>query len=155
MTRLIAILALTACAGRHASRLEGRYDLGNPGAGWEGVRPGSADKAWRHADSGATIYADSNCAERFDDDPLDSLLDRLVLGVAQGDPVGEQASTLDDRDALMRAWNGEIDGVPVSVAALVIKKDFCVYDVVYIAPPTAFEQGRAAFETVAAGFRSR
>lgn len=155
MIPLALVLALGGCAGRHASRLEGRYDLGDPGSGWERVRPGGADQAWRNADSGATIYADSNCAERFDDDPLEGLLDRLVLGVAQGPPTREASGTLDGRASLMRVWDGSIDGVAVGVAAAVFKKDFCVYDVVYIAPPSSFEAGFTAFESVTAGFRSR
>lgn len=153
---LAALLIATGCAGnRAARRLEGHYDLGAPGQGWRRVKPGGADEAWVNRQLHATLYADSNCAQRFDDDLLPRLLDRLTLGLGGGDPLREEPRTLDGRDALLRVVDGQMDGVAVRVGALVAKKDFCVYDLVYVAPPGSFDNGWSDFESVISGFRTR
>ena len=69
----LIVLPLVGCAGRQASRLEGRYTLGDPGDGWRSVRPGGADFAWYNESLRATLYGDSNCADRYEDGPLRDL----------------------------------------------------------------------------------
>ena len=155
MRALLLGVVLVGCGGRSAHRLEGRYDLGAPGEGWERVRPGGADQAWVNAGLGGAIYADSNCGERYEDSPLDKLLDSLTAGVTAGAPLREEARTLDGRDALLRVSDGALDGVAVRVAAVVAKKDFCVYDLIYVAPPASFEQGWDGFEAVMSRFHTR
>ena len=150
-----ALLAFGCGGARAARKLEGRYDIGAPGEGWRAVRSGGADHAWNNRDLSATLYVDSNCAERYEDDALDGLLNSLVRGIARGAPLTETPGTLDGRDALTRTWDGALDGVAVRVAASVSKKDFCTYDIVYIAPPSKFDAGLAAMDAVASGFRSR
>lgn len=152
---LSGLLLLAACgAHRGAARLEGQYSLGDPGAGWTRVRPGGADQAWHNSKLGATIYADSNCGERFDDSPLGRLHESLVGGVA-GKPEREETRTLDGREALLRVVDGRVDGVPIRVGAVVLKKDACTYDMVYIASPERFDEGMDAFERVLSAFQAK
>lgn len=138
---------------RKSARAEGRYDLGDPGEGWKVGRPGGADKAWFHPGHGATIYTDSNCGSRYEDSPLPDLVTHLTYGIARGEAVSEQSLRLDERDALMRVYEGALDGVSVKVAALVTKKNRCTYDMLFIAPPVTFDAGWPDFVTVAEGFR--
>jgi hypothetical protein len=154
MRRLLALALAAGCGGHSGRGLEGRYDLGAPGDGWHVVQPGGADKAWYNADLSASIYADSNCGARYDDAPLGRLIDSLSLGVA-GQKVREEARNLDGREALLRVFDGSLDGVAVRVGALALKKDKCVYDVIYIAPPANFDAGEAAFEAVVSAFSAR
>ncbi|MCK6502885.1 hypothetical protein L6R53_05730 [Myxococcota bacterium] len=152
----LALLALPACAGgRHARRLEGRFELGQPGDTWTRVKPGGADQAWYHGGLSASIYADSNCATRFDDRPLDKLAQAAVYGVATSAPLRTEDRTIDGRDGHLRVVDGRIDGVTVRIGVAVLKKDECVYDLVYMAPPTTFDTGWDAFEQVIGGFRTR
>ena len=151
---LLALLLLAGCAGHSGRSLEGRYSVGDPGPGWQQVRPGGADKAWYNADLSAAIYADSNCGARYDDAPLDRLIDSLSLGVV-GQTLREERRTLDGREALLRVFDGQLDGVAVRVGALALKKDRCVYDVIYIAPPTQFDAGDSAFQAVISAFSAR
>jgi len=148
-------LALISCsANRKAKRLEGRFDLGDPGGGWSRVDGGGADQAWFHAGIAGSIYADSNCGERFEDGPLEDLLAHLTAGIARGQHLDEQRLTLDGREAVMRTWDGALDGIAVRVGAAVTRKHECVYDVVYVAPPARFEEGRPAFHAVVGGFQT-
>ncbi len=154
---LLAALGLPAagCAGRKSARLEGAYELGEPGPGWSRVAPGGADRAWWNASLSATIYGDSNCLERYEDSELTALLTHLTFGIAQGEPLRQEPLTLSEREGLLGVWDGALDGVAVRVGAATTKKDACTYDLLYIAPPVTFDKGWSDFESVLAGFRTR
>lgn len=143
------------CAHRKAQRMEGRYALGTPGSDWERMKPGDADRAWFARGLSASIYADSNCASRYEDGKLDDLLTHLTFGVAEGEPTHEEELVLDGRIALVRTWSGSLDGLQVRVGAMVTKKHQCIYDVLYVAPPATFDTGWDAFLSVVHGFGTR
>jgi hypothetical protein len=48
----------------------------------------------------------------------------------------------------------KLDGVPMQYDIYVMKKDGCVYDLVYVAPPARFTAGAADFERFALGLRA-
>jgi hypothetical protein len=50
--------------------------------------------------------------------------------------------------------DAKLDGVRMSYDIYVLKKDQCVYDFVYVAEPSRFEQGAPAFEQFVSGFRT-
>ena len=129
-----------------------RYSLGTPGAGWEAQAPGSADHAWYHPDLSATIYAASACGARFEDGRLEDLSKHLTFGIANGAPIREEHTQLDDRAALIRVWPGALDGVAVQVGTAVTKKNACLYDILYVAPPAHFDRGWTDFVQVVEGF---
>ena len=159
LTLVLCALALGGCLSREArqaKRMEGNFDLGQPGSGWLPVSPGGADKAFRNKDLGAVIYADSNCGVRYEDAPLPKLAMNLTFGVSATEPTQTSTWTLDGRDAYTARTVGALDGVPVAMGVTVLKKDFCVYDLVLIAPPGApFDAAWPAFDAVAQGFRTR
>ncbi len=155
---LCGLALLGACApkagGQGNPSTEGRYRLGDPGRGWERVDAGGADRAWHHAGISGALYADSNCGRRFEDGKLEDLTTHLTFGVARGEPEHSESRTLDGRAALVQITAGEIDGVGVKVGSMVTKKNACLYDVLYVAPPTTFEQGWPAFVALLEGFKA-
>ncbi len=164
MSWVLAAALLLGCAkevpansaqAKNQKKLEGRYAVGIPGEGWAEVKPGGADMAWFHKATGATIYFDSNCKERFDDGKLVALLNHLTLGIARGEPSRQEELMMDGRAALVRAQPGLIDGVKVQLGAVVTKKNSCLYDGLLIASPSTFESHWATFSTVIAGFRTQ
>ena len=158
MKPLLMSLMLMGCAAKahkETKRSEGRYSVGNPDGDWMRVRPGGADKAWFNRTLGATIYFDSNCKSRYDDGRLSDLVTHLTFGLAQGTPIREESMTLDNREALLRVYDGAIDGVSVRVGAMVTKKDLCLYDGLYIASPSAFEDGWGTFVSMLSGFETK
>lgn len=159
--RLLILAVLIGCGSQHKplakgkpSAREGRYSTGSPGKGWAKVGPGGADRAWFNKDTGATIYFDSNCKARFEDKPLSDLITHLTFGMANGEPLRDEPLTLGGRSALLRVYNGEIDGVAVQIGAVVIKKNSCIYDGLYITSPAAFDAEMASFRRVLKGFKS-
>ena len=153
----VGALLLGACAGRGqalARRSEGHYATGAPRTeGWQAVPPGGADQAWWNGALGASIYTDSNCGSRFEDGKLSTLADRLFLGLTSTEVVMEETFALDGRDAVLKVQKGRLDGVWVQVGAVVINKDRCTFDMVYVASPERWAQGDADFRAVYQGFR--
>ena len=159
--RIVSTVALLMGIGcgpkghKEAAKSEGRYNVAVPDSDWVRVRPGGADKAWFSKQLGATIYFDSNCMSRYDDGDLHDLVTHLTFGLAQGDPIRDETLTLDNRSALLRVYDGAVDGVAVRVGAMVTKKDLCLYDGLYIASPAVFEQGWGTFVHMLSGFETK
>jgi hypothetical protein len=53
---------------------------------------------------------------------------------------------------LHRRVVAKLDGVPLALDLYVLKKDECLYDLVYLAPPDSAARGAADFARVVAGF---
>jgi hypothetical protein len=51
--------------------------------------------------------------------------------------------------------SGEIYGVGVKLGSMVTKKNACLYDVLYVAPPATFAQGWPAFLALVNGFEAQ
>jgi len=149
------ILACGPKQSKEARNSHQNYQIPAPPSDWARVKAGGADKAWFNREMSATIYFDSNCKERFEDGSLSDLLTHLTFGLAQDEPLREESMTLDGRDALLRVYDGLLDGVQVRVGAVVTKKNQCLYDGLYIAPPARFEEGWGSFVQVVSGFRTR
>ena len=100
----------------------------------------------------ATVYA--RCGQDGDDVPLTALTKHLIIGFTERKTTEEKLVPLDGREALHTVLDGKLDGVPVSLAIYVLKKDGCVYDLVWVAPPERFQAGIAGFDAFVAGFGS-
>ena len=134
--------------------MEGRYQLGDLPGGWEKQKPGGADRAWFNAALSSTIYTDSNCARRFRDGPLSDLTTHLTAGITTGPPLREETLTLDNRTALLRVYSGRVDGVRLQMGVVVLNKDHCTYDMLYLAPISTFEDGWSDFVGLISGFKA-
>jgi hypothetical protein len=159
----IALAALTTTAGcalfsgdaghLHGNRFEDEhvgYDVGLPGEGWQRVRLATANVAWFHALTGAALLVNSHC-EGVQDAPLSGLAGELMLGMTEREVLEERVLPFAGREALEMTARGKLDGVPRHRALFVLKKDGCVYDVVYDASPTAFDAGLSDFRRVRDG----
>jgi hypothetical protein len=151
-------LLLGGCASksdREARKAEGSYELGEL-PGWERMKnPGGADYAWTKTSIGASIFADSNCGPRYEDSKLEDLVDKQLAGLREGDPLLSEQLTLSDREALRTRQLGRLDGIPVELGVTVLKKHFCTYDVVLIAPRgQPFEEAWADYVGAVDDFRT-
>ena len=131
------------------------YKIHSPGYDWKAVESGGADYAWYNKDLGAIIYIDSNCKESFDDRPLRDSRTSLLSGISQGKAISEQAIFLDGRDALMTTHKARLDGVDINLASVVLSKNHCLYDFLYIAPPHRFSYGLQSFTSTIYSFQTK
>lgn len=152
----LGLLLLSSCvpaAWRKAKAMEGRYTTGAPGEGWEPVTPGAADRAWFNEKLGASIYTDSNCGPRYAEERVEDLATELTVGFRDVTTVKESYVTVDGREGILRVHTGKLDGIRVELGVLVVNKNACNYDFVYISPPEGFDQGWDDYQAVSAGFK--
>jgi len=131
---------------------EATYSFGLPGDGWKPLEQKGSQVAWFNPQLDAAILLDSQCESHGDSD-LAQFTDHLRIDFAQWDVKSQESEKLIGRDALHTVVVASIDGGPQTQLELyVIKKNGCLFDLEYVAPPASFERGRAAFARVVGGF---
>jgi hypothetical protein len=154
---LLAVLflgALAACA--HADSFEGgvlrkgelTVRVGPVPPEWRRVRIDGADLAYRDQPREGSVLFDVRCG-RSADAPLTVLTEHLIMGTTDRDFVHQETLPFDEREALHTLMRAKLDGVPMQYDIYVMKKDLCVFDLVYVAPPAQFTVGAADFERFA------
>jgi hypothetical protein len=151
--------ALAACA--HVDSFEGgvlrkgelTVRVGPIPPGWHRVRIDGADLAYRDQAREGSILFDVRCG-RSADAPLTVLTGHLIMGTTDRDFVHQETLPFDGREALHTLMRAKLDGVPMQYDIYVMKKDLCVFDLVYVAPPARFTGGAADFELFAGGLHA-
>ena len=64
----------------------------------------------------------------------------------------QETVPFDGREAMHTVLDAKLDGVAMSYDVWVLKKDGCVYDLLYLAPRASFARGRGKFELLVRGF---
>ena len=132
------------------------YRIGDVPPGWRRIEIPSADLAFRDDAHEASILVNGRCSGRDIDAPLPVLVRHLMMGTTEEKPLDDDPKPipLDGREALQRLLEAKLDGVVMHYDVFVLKKDACVYDLVYVAPPSHFDGGRAEFDGFARGFHT-
>ena len=141
------LLAFLACIGKKG--IENHYIVEAPSSFWIELPPTSADRAWRNPPQESVIYVKSNCGPYFEDRRLKDSLLSLTRGLPIKETVLTEELRIANRRALFQIIDSEIDGVPFRLAMVVISKNNCLYDFLYIAPPKFFSEGIADFMNTA------
>ncbi len=159
--RFLPLLASIACASGATATLEGgvvhvqgaTFHVGDVPSGWHRVNVDDAALAFRD-EHGSSVLVSARCSVRGDDVPLVALVNQLVLGTTAREYVKEETISLDRREARHSIMKAKLDGVALVWDVYVMKKNGCVYDVVYVALPDKFEGGSTTFEQFAVGLRT-
>lgn len=150
---------LPACAGAGQlrnqiySRGRVRYRIGTLPAAWQ-LHPGRGGDVIFHHPGGGTIAVSAQCPSG-DDVPLDVLTNHLLFGFGAQQQHGRRLFTLDGRQALRTQLRGEMDGVPVELALVVLKKDGCTYDLQLITAPGQLAARQSDFDAFVQGFTTQ
>ena len=123
---------------------------------WRPVHVEGGTLAFRDEPHLASILLDARCYQKDDDVPLLALTDHLVMGTTDRQIATQDTIPFDGRDAMHSRLRAKLDGVAMDYDIFVLKKDGCVYDFVYVAPPAkaADDEGTAAFERFTGTFHS-
>lgn len=135
------------------ARMEASYGVADPGDGWR--RAGQVDGvqvAWHNRDLAGIIQIHSSCTDHGDSS-LDQYTDHLRIDWTAWEVESQKEERLVGRAALRTVVVAELDGVKRKQELVVVKKNGCIFDIRYAAPPETFAQGQAAFGRVVAGFR--
>ncbi len=158
--RLVAFAWLAGCThadGFHDGVLRKgdlTLQLGPVPAGWKRIQVDGGDLAFRDDAREASALLDVRCL-REDDAPLASLTAHLMMGTTDRAIDKQEIVAFDGREALHTLLAAKLDGVPMRYDIYVLKKDGCVHDIVYVAPPERFADGAQAFERFALGLHVR
>jgi hypothetical protein len=123
-------------------------------AGWRSIRVSDADLVFRDAAHEASILVNGRCIPEDGDAPLASLTEHLLMGTTEREFILEETIPLDSREARHTVLNAKLDGVVMGYDIFVMKKNGCVYDLVYVGDPGAMQSGAPTFESFAKGFRT-
>ncbi|ATB29527.1 hypothetical protein MEBOL_002977 [Melittangium boletus DSM 14713] len=138
----------------HVVSKEGvRYRLGALPPGWERVKLPGNDVAWFIEDTGHALSVNATCREH-EDAPLDVLTHHLLEGFTERQAVFHRLEVVDEREALRSHYLAKLDGVPVELMLLVLKKDRCVFDFSYVSPLGRLDSHLAELDAMVLGFHS-
>ena len=121
---------------------------------WTPIQLSGADIAYRDEPAAGTAMLGVHCGRNLDA-PLTILTEHLIMGTTDRDFVAQDVVPFDDREALHTVLRAKLDGVLMEYDLYVTKKDGCVTDLVYVAPPQGFAAGAPDFERFATGLRAR
>jgi len=123
-----------------------------PGAGWAPLEAAPAAVAYRNEQSSASMMVNARCGKDGDDVPLIALTNHLFLMFTDREIIEQEVVPFDDREAMHTLMNAKLDGVPMTYDVWVLKKDGCVYDLLYLAPAATFERAHGSFDALVQGF---
>lgn len=150
------LAGLAACAaGRVADGVYrdagGRFSVRLPAEGWLPQPVEGAALAFRSPALQAGLGLLVEC-ETPEPGALPWVARHLFWGV-QDRRIRERAPlVLRGAAGLRTRLTGRLDGAPVEVEGVTVRHGGCLFDFAYVAPPAAFERGRADFEAFLAGF---
>jgi hypothetical protein len=155
-----ALLALPACVGSGSfvgnvyrdPQVAFRVDPAPPG--WQTINVSDADVVFRDAAHEASILINGRCIPADGDAPLSSLTEHLIMGTTDREYLLEETLPLDAREARHTVLKAKLDGVLMGYDVFVMKKNGCVYDIVYVGAPASMQAGTPSFETFARGFHT-
>jgi hypothetical protein len=134
------------CAGKVC------YRMGALPAGWRVVHFESAAIGFYSQDIGGIIEANASCRDDAEATPLEALTRLLLIGYTDRSVRSQAKVALDEREALRTQVDAKLDGVPMSLELLVMKRNGCIFDLSYAAPPDRFPRGSDDFASFVHGF---
>ena len=150
-----ASVLLAACASTGTYRngvFEGAdvvYRVEAP-RGWTPLSFSGNDLAWG-GPAGEVIAVNAEC-ENHGDPSLLVLTNHLLIGFENRSVIEREELHLAGRGALRTRLSATLDGVPVVMELIVLKKDGCVYDLTYLASPARFDAQLPTYRRVVASF---
>lgn len=132
---------------------KGSYDVGSLPAGWERIKLGKAVVTFYNPSLKSSISTDSFCDQAYNDSPLKSLTRHLFPGLQDQKVMEQEPLTLSGRGALHTVLKATMDGVPVMLSIVVVKKDWCLFDFYLVSEQSYFAQAAVDFEAFYRGFQ--
>ena len=117
---------------------------------WKKVDFADNDVAWL-GPNGTILAMNATCKD-FGDPSLEVLTQHLLMGFTDKQLTERKTFVLDGRDALESTYTAKLDGVPIEITVAVLKKDGCVHDFQYVAPPGKGAEQRAQLDALIDGF---
>jgi hypothetical protein len=138
--------ARRVCAGRVC------YIVGPLDDSWRLVHQESAAAGWFNDRAGAIIASNASCHDDAEAAPLGALTRQLLVGYTERRILDEEMVPFAQREAQRTHLIAKLDGVPMELEIYVLRRDGCVFDLSYAAPPGSFAVAAPDFARFVAGF---
>ena len=131
---------------------KGYYGVGPLPSPWQRIKLGKALVAFRNNPLQSTISTDSFCDQAYNDSSLKALTQHLFAGLQGIKTIDEDSFMLGDRGALRTLIRAKLDGLPVMVDIVVVKKNWCLFDFFLVSAPEKYREAAEDFESFYQGF---
>jgi hypothetical protein len=115
------------------------------------------DVAFQSSRTAAVVSINSSCRPTTDTEAAQSdlrvLANQLTYGITDISHRTERNLTVQSLPALETALQGRMNGNEISLKAVVLKKNACIYDLLYMAPPAHFADNEPDFDHFVASLR--
>jgi len=160
-----AVFLLSACAVIFPDRTAPKsasYNVTPPPAPWQKVAVGEAtaatdslkaDLAYENPETGAIISLNSLC-RKYNNATLESLTKNLVRGIHNKKLLSQNPVSVNNASGQDSFFEGMVDGVKINLRTVVLKKDYCTYDFIYVVIPDRERNDRKDFDRFVASFQA-
>ncbi|HAR43354.1 MAG TPA: hypothetical protein DCS07_12115 [Bdellovibrionales bacterium] len=116
---------------------------------------GLSDVAFQSKKTGAVISLNSACraTTQTKEEPLKELMNQLLLGINDVSFRADQDIEVQGIPALDTTIQGKMNSENVMLRSVVLRKNRCVYDLMYIARPETFAEYQETFSQFVASLR--
>lgn len=128
------------------------YTVGKLPEDWKNLKVRVRAAAWYNPDYRSTISTDVLCENSVGDRPLSVVAGDVAAALENRTVTDTKEFTLDERGALREYVKGSVDGVPMEMDIVVLKKNNCAFDMVAISPPEEMANVSPIFEDFINGF---
>ena len=146
---LLAIAGLCSCSfltGSDPDPKNSKFKIDFHLPGWMKIDPDHSDTAYRHKISKSILLANSTC-KKYDTTSLESLADNLFAGIDELKTGTGERIPYAGREAFRISAEGKMDGVPIYLLVVTLKRDQCIYDFSLVSPnKEAHQKETADFE---------
>jgi hypothetical protein len=126
---------------------KGFYRVGVLPEAWTQVDLGIAAITFHNPSLNSSISTDAYCDQAYDDSSLEVLTKHLFPGLQKIKIQKETPLMLDQREALRTSLQASLDGVPVQMETVVVKKNWCLFDFYLVSTPEKFIEALPYFES--------
>jgi hypothetical protein len=128
------------------------YRVGKLPEDWENLKVKVRAAAWYNPAYRSTISTDVLCEVSAGDRSLGVVAGEVSAAMDNRIVTDTKKFTLDERGALREHVTGSVDGVPLEMDIVVLKKNNCAFNMVAITPPDQMLGVKPIFEEFFAGF---
>lgn len=128
------------------------YRTGTLASSWQVVHLEMASVSYFNRDLHAIIESNASCRDDAEATPLETLTNHLLLGYTERNYRTSEKVPLVQREALHTVVEAKLDGVPMMLDLYVMKRNGCIFDLSFAAPPAHFGDGSPAFSQFVQGF---
>lgn len=128
------------------------YRTGTLTKSWQVVHVEQASVSYFNSELNAIIESNASCRDDAEATPLETLTNHLLLGYTERNYKSSDKVPLANREALHTVVEAKLDGVPMVLDLYVMKRNGCIFDLSFAAPPARFGDGSTAFSQFVQGF---